>query len=236
MLSALRDGFRSVGRNRGLLAVLLTADLVCLGALRALGGAPEGRLLLPGRDLSGLAGLAACVLVQAFAAGGLLAVLRNPAGGWSPGGLLHGSRFYFARVLRVGLLGLAATLALVALDDMGARAADGVAKDAWQAALLAGLVLVHMTASYAAIVLVRGERLSAALAFVSSLGFCVRNFLPALGQYLAMGAVGLGLAAGLDRLETRLAAVALLVVSAGLRLSLLAAQSELFRARSAGGE
>jgi hypothetical protein len=234
MLSALRDGFRSVGRNRGLVVVLFLADLACLGAVRALGGPPPGRMLAPVGDLSTLGGLAVCVLVQAFLAGGLLTVLRAPAGGWTPGGLLHGSRFYFGRILRVVLLALAAALALVALDASLARAASGSARDARQAALLAGLTLVHMTASFAGIVVVRGERLSAALAFVSSLGFCARNLLPALGQYLAVGALAAVLAAVLGTLEGRLAGVALLAASAGLRLGLLAAQVELLRARSAG--
>lgn len=234
MLSALRDGFRSVGRNVGLVVVLLLADLACLGALRVLGNLPPRRLLSPGGDAATLVGLVLCVLVQAFVAGGLLAVLRSPAGGWTPGGLLHGSRFYFGRMLRVALLALAAALALVALDASVAGAAHGPARDARQAALLAGLTLVHMTASYAGIVVVLGERLSAALALVSSLGFCARNLLPALGQYLALGALGVALAVVLESVEARLAGIALLVASAGLRLGLLAAQAELFRARTAG--
>ena len=52
------------------------------------------------------------------------------------------------------------------------------------------LVLVHMVSSHAKVLVVREERLSAALAFLSSLGFCARNLAAVLGQYLAVGAAG----------------------------------------------
>ncbi len=73
--------------------------------------------------------------------------------------------------------------------------------------LLLALVLVHMVSSHAKVIVVREERLSAVLAFLSSLGFCARNFLAALGQYLVIGAVGIGLVALFGALDGRLAVV-----------------------------
>ena len=47
-----------------------------------------------------------------------------------------------------------------------------------------------MVSSHAKVMVVREERLSAVLAFLSSLGFCARNLAAALGQYLVVGGRG----------------------------------------------
>ena len=106
--------------------------------------------------------------------------------------------------------------------------------------LLAALAAVHMVASYAKVIVVCEERLSAALAVVSGAGFCARNLLAAAGQYVAVGALGVTLLALFGWLDARLAvsgwlsqllALALfegfVAARIALRLGLLAGQLEL---------
>ncbi|HUL80471.1 MAG TPA: hypothetical protein VL691_24650 [Vicinamibacteria bacterium] len=196
------------------------------------------------------------LLLQVFLTGGLLGVFRAPQGGWTVRGLAHGSGFYFGRILRVSLLALAAAGVVFAIDAPFARWVDGFAREAVSertavaltlgrnGILLLALVLVHMVSSHAKVLVVREERLSAGLAFLSSLGFCARNLIAALGQYavvLALGAVLLALFGALDaRLAVvgwRSQAVALILLEAtvaaciALRLGLLASQMELQRAQ-----
>ena len=82
-----------------------------------------------------------------------------------------------------------------ALNAPFARWVDGLAREAVSertalalglgrhALLLLALLVVHALASHARVIVVREERQSAALALVSSLGFCARNALAVLGQY-----------------------------------------------------
>jgi hypothetical protein len=320
-VTALRAGFRSVGRNWGLvllvllgnlavalvvavpLAFQLEGDLVHRGASREMmygfdygwwaqwserqAGPPTAlspdilgtgfafrnlELLTKGVLHAGLfargarasldptlLGLGALyLLLQVFLTGGLLGVFRAPAGGWTVRGLLHGSGFYFGRLLRVSLLALAAAAAVFALNVPFARFVDGLAREAVSertavaltlgrhAVLLLALVLVHMVASHAKVILVREERLSAALALLSSLGFCARRFFAAIAQYgvvLLLGALVVALFGALDgRLHVigwRSQVMALVLFEAvvaarvALRLGLLAGQVELQRARGA---
>ncbi len=195
------------------------------------------------------------LVLQAFLTGGLVSVFRRPRGGWTLRGLVHGCGFYFGRMLRVSLLGLGAAWVVFALNAPFARLVDGLAREAVSgrtavlltlgrhALLLVALLLVHMVFSHARVLMVREERLSAGLAFLSSLGFCARRFLPAFGQYLCMAALGallLALFAGLDSWLTvigfRTQLLALLLFEAfvaariALRLWLVAAQVELQQA------
>ena len=199
------------------------------------------------------------LLLQVFLTGGLLGVFRAPAGGWTVRGLLHGSGFYFGRLFRVSLLALAAAGVVFGLNAPLARWVDGLAAEAVsertavaltlgrRAVLLLALVLVHMVSSHAKVLVVREERLSSVLAFLSSLGFCARNLPRALGQYAVVLVLGAGVVAvfgGLDRhLEvvgwrTQTLALALfqavVVARIALRLGLLAGQVELQRAGSVG--
>ncbi len=199
------------------------------------------------------------LLLQVFLTGGLLGVFRAPQGGWTVRGVLHGSGFYCGRILRVSLLSLATAGAVFALNAPFARWVDGLAREAVSertaialalgrhACLLLALVLVHMVSSHAKVLVVREERLSSVLAFLSSLGFCARNLLPALGQYAAVLVLGAGVVALFGTLEARLGvigwrsqllALALFqsVVAAriALRLALLAGQLELQRWRGTG--
>ncbi len=194
------------------------------------------------------------LLLQVFLGGGLLATFRSGRG-WTVRGLVHASGFYFGRLFRVSLLALAAAGLVFALDAPLAAGLDGLARAAVsernalaltlarRALLLLALVLVHMVASYAKVIVVAEERRSAFLAFVSSAGFCARRLGAVLGQYLAVAGAGLLLLglfsavdAGLrvDGWKSQLVALALfqLVVGAGiaLRLGLLAAQLALRRA------
>lgn len=147
------------------------------------------------------------LLLQAFLAGGLLAVLRAPASGWTVRGLVHGSGFYFGRMFRLLLLvlaldalvfGLHAPLADWAVD----RAREAVSESTAlvfmfgrHAVLLLALLLVHLLAGYAKAIIVVEERSSALLALVSSAGFCLRNAGRTLGHYGAIAALALLLAA-----------------------------------------
>ena len=196
------------------------------------------------------------LLLQVFLTGGLLGVFRAPQGGWTVRGLVHGSGFYFGRILRVSLLALAAAGVVFAANAPFARWVDGLAREAVSertaialalgrhALLLLALVLVHMVSSYAKVLVVCEERLSALLAFLSSLGFCARNFLAALGQYVVVLALGVALLFLFGVLDARFAVVGWksqlvalvlfeLCVAArvALRLGLLASQVELQQAR-----
>ncbi len=315
MLSALRDGFRSVARNWGLVALVLLAnvafalvlavplalqlegDLAHLEASRGMmygfdydwwsswsekqegpSSALSPDILGTGfalRDLNlllsavspadrstrwgpdpmppAILGVGALyLLLQVFLAGGLLGVFRSPQGGWTVRGFVHGSGFYFGRLLRVSLLALAAAGVVLAANRPFARWVDTLAREAVsertalalslgrQALLVLALVLVHMVSSHAKVRVVREERLSAALAFLSSLGFCARNVLAALGQYVVVGALGLAVLLLFGALDQHLAVtgwksqlVALVLFQAvlsariALRLGLLASQLEL---------
>lgn len=194
------------------------------------------------------------LLLQTFLSGGLLAIFRSN-GGWTVRGLAHAGGFYFGRLFRVSLLALAAAGLVFALDAPLAARLDGLARHAVSersalaltlgrhGLLLLALLLVHMVASYAKVIVVAEERRSALLAFVSSVGFCARHLAAVLGQYAGVGGVGLLLLglfsvadAGLHVVgwKTQLVALALfqLFVAAriALRLGLLAAQLALRRA------
>jgi hypothetical protein len=197
------------------------------------------------------------LLLQVFLTGGLLGVLRAPDAGWTVRGLLHGSGFYFGRLFRVSLLSLAAAGVVFALNAPFARWMDGVAREAVSeatavaltlgrhAVLLVALVLVHMVASHAKVLVVREERLSPTLAFLSSLAFCARNFLAASTQYGVVLVLGAGLVALFGALDGHLQVVgwrsqllalalfeAVVLARIALRLGLLAGQTELQRARA----
>jgi len=192
------------------------------------------------------------LVVQAFLTGGLLAVFRRPRGGWTLRGLLHGSGFYFGRMLRLSLLALAAAYVVFALDAPFARLVDGLAREAVSertalvltlgryALLLAALLLLHMVFSHARVLMVREERLSALLATLSSLGFCLRRLGSAAGQYAVAVAAAAALLALFTLADSWLTVVgfrtqllALLLFEAfvaariAIRLWLLASQLEL---------
>jgi hypothetical protein len=137
------------------------------------------------------------MVVQAFLTGGLIGVFRRPRGGWTVRGLLHGSGFYFGRMVRLSLVSLVAVWVAFALHAPFARFVDRLAREAVSertavlltlgryALLLAALVLLHMVLSHARVLVVREERLSVLVATLSSLAFCLRRFWSALGQYAA---------------------------------------------------
>jgi hypothetical protein len=99
-----------------------------------------------------------------------------------------------------------------------------------------------MLSSYAKVIVAVEERSSAVLAFVSALGFCLRNLRRAAGQYVVVAALAVllllvwkALDAGVDTVGYRTQAVTLVLGQAfvlgriGLRLALLASQVALFR-------
>jgi hypothetical protein len=251
---------RQVGPSSALAPDLLGTGFAFRNLELLLRGALPGGLFTPGEHLGidpTILGVGALyLLLQIFLAGGILGVFRAPRGGWTVRGLVHGAGFYFGRLLRVSLLTLAAAGALFALNAPFARWVDDLAREAVSgrtaialvlgrhALLLAALVLVHMVSSYAKVLVVCEERLSAGLAFLSGLGFCARNLLAAIGQYVAVLALGVVLLVLFGALDARLAVVgwktqlAALVLfevfvaaRIALRLGLLASQVELHAAR-----
>ena len=228
-------------------------DLLLRGALPAGVFAAGGHL---GVDSVVLGVGALYLLLQVLLAGGLLGVFRTPRGGWTVRGLVYGGGFYFGRLFRVSLLALLAAGLLFAANAPFSRWVDGLAREAVSgrtavaltfgryALLLLGLVLVHMVSSYAKVLVVCEERLSAGLAFLSGVGFCARNLLAALGQYVVVLALGVVLLALFGAVDARLAVVgwksqvvalaffeALVAGRVALRLGLLASQVELVAAR-----
>ena len=192
--------------------------------------------------------------LQTFLAGGLIGVFRARQGGWTARGLLHGSGFYFGRMFRVALVALVLAFVLFRLNEPFARWADHRAREsvsettalAWafgrHALLLLALLLVHLLSSYAKVIVVVEERSSALLAWLSSVGFCLRQAPRVLGHYFSLvvvGAAALWLFARLDPLLSttgyKTQILALLVMQAfvllriALRLSLLAGQTALYR-------
>ena len=248
-----------VGPPSGLTPGLLGAGFVFRDVDLLLRGALPMGVLRPGRlgvDPTVLALGALYLLLQVFLAGGILGVFRGPRGGWTVRGLVHGAGFYFGRLLRVSLLALAAAGVLFAANVLVGRRVDDLAREAVSgrtavvlvlgrnALLLLGLLLVHMASSYAKVLVVCEERLSAGLAFLSSLGFCARNLAAAAGQYacvLAAGAAAVALFGAVDAAlpvvgwRTQIVALALFEAFVGariaLRLGLLASQVELHAAR-----
>jgi hypothetical protein len=237
----------------------LDPDLLGTGfALRNLdlllrGVVPAGLFSRDGGPDPAILGAAALYfLLQLFLAGGILGVFRAPGGGWTFRGLVHGSGFYFGRLLRVSLLALAAAGLVFAVNAPFARGVDHLGREAVsehtalalsfgrRAVLLIGLVIVHMVSSHAKVLVVREERLSAVAAVLSSAAFGVRRFFSAFGQYVAVGFAGVLLLAAFAFLDARLAVsgfrsqlLALVLFEAfvagriALRLGLLASQLEL---------
>jgi hypothetical protein len=200
-------------------------------------------------------GLGALYLVlQVFLTGGLLGVLRAPQGHWTVRGLLHGSGFYFGRLLRVAVLALIADWLLFKLNLPFARWADRQAREAvseraamtWllgrHLLLFLAIVFVNMVSSYAKVIVVVEERASAILAMLSSLAFCLGNLLRTIGQYvliLPIGIAAIAIWSFLDgnwattgyktQIVTLLMAEALVATRIALRLVLLASQVALYR-------
>jgi hypothetical protein len=215
---------------------------------------------IPGLDPVILALGAVYLLLQTFLTGGLLGVFRSPEGGWTMRSLLHGSGFYGGRLLRVMLLALASAAVVFWIHAPLAAWMDGRAREsvsetgalAWSlgrhALLLGALVLVHMVSSFAKVIVVVEERSSAILAFLSSLGFCLRNIGSTVGQYVILAVAGLALLlawrvldGGLEvtgyktQLVFLLLAQAFLLGRIKLRLLLLAWQVALYRSRVVRG-
>jgi hypothetical protein len=193
------------------------------------------------------------VLVQVFLTGGVLGVLRAPAGGWTARGLLHGSGFYFGRLLRLALVSLAVLWIVFHLYFPFASWMDGRAREAVSertamaltfgrhALLLLAILFASMVAGYAKAILVLEERASALLAWVSALSFCIRRLGRAAGHYALLTLAALVLL-GLWRLvdgtwvtgyKTQLAMLflmqAFLFGRVFLRLALLGGQVEIYR-------
>jgi hypothetical protein len=213
----------------------------------------------PAIDSTILALGAAYLLLQVFLGGGVLASLRAPQPEWTMRGLLHGSGFYFGRLLRLSILVLLVDAVLFWLYGPLARWADDRAREAvservaivWMlgrhAVLLLALLAVSMVASYARTIIVLEERASAILAFVSAASLCLANFVRTFGHVLLMTALmvtGLALWTVLDRhwqttgyktqLVTLLLLEGLVFLRIFLRVATLGGQVVLAR-RLAGG-
>ncbi len=191
----------------------------------------------------------AYMLLQAFLVGGVLAQFRAPGGGWTIRGLFHGAGFYCGRMLRVTLVALAVHAALFAINAPLARLVDHRAAEAVsettalaltfgrRLALLAAVLLVHMVAGYAKVIVVVEERSSAVLAFASALGFCGRFPARTIGIEFGFAAAGLVLLAAWSATgpagSVLLLAQLLVVLRIGLRTAQLASTLALYRATAA---
>jgi hypothetical protein len=123
-------------------------------------------------------------------------------------GLLHGSGFYFGRILRVSALVLAldglvfwanAPFALW-VEERARESVSETTALAWlfgrHLLLLLALLLVHLLSCYARVIVVLEERRSALLALLSSAGFCLRNLGKAFGHLLVLALLAVLLVAG----------------------------------------
>jgi hypothetical protein len=217
---------------------------------------PEGRPVAP--DPTVLALGAVFLLAQSFFSGGVLGVLRAPQGEWTLRGFLHGSGFYFGRMIRVSTIALALAGLVFASWAPLSRVAEVMARESvsekgalgWSfgrfGALLLGLLYVHVLSSFAKVILVTEERRSALLAFLTAFFFSLRELPRVVVQYLAVLVLAIGLA-GLWILFDQafeptgwrtqafflLAAQAFMAARISLRLSLLGGQLALYRGRGA---
>jgi hypothetical protein len=199
---------------------------------------------------------AAYLALQAVLAGGLLATLRGPRGGFTWRGFAHACGHYAGPLARLSLL-LLASVAVVFLlnrpfsawvDERAHEALSERSALAWalgrHLVLLLALLLVHLVGGYAKAVVVLEERRSAALAALSALAFVARNKAAALGHLAAIGVLGLGSLAAFVALDaglsvsgyrSQLLALALMqgfvLLRIGLRLALAGGQLELLRLR-----
>jgi hypothetical protein len=251
-----------VGFSYRNLDLLLRGELP-LGLFRTRAGtddddAQAGAAGGPGIDpvILGLAAL--YLLVQTFLLGGILGALRSEQGSWSVRSLLHGSGFYFGRLLRVALVALLVDWLIFALNAPLARWADAQAREAVSentamalalgrhALLLLALLLVNMLSCLAKVLIVLEERSSAILAWLSAIGFCARNLARTVGHYVAVVACGFLLLLGWQALDglvattgyktqivTLLLAQGLVLGRIALRLSILAGQMALYRRQAA---
>lgn len=194
------------------------------------------------------------LLLQVFLGGGVLGVLRAPAGGWTARGLLHGSGFYFGRLLRLAIVSLAALWIVFRLYFPFADWTDRLAREAVSertamaltlgrhALLLMAILFLNMVGGYAKAMIVLEERASALLAWISALSFCARRILRTAGHYALLALAALALLV-LWRLVDgawtttgyKTQAVTLLLMQSFvfarlfLRLALLAGQLEIYR-------
>ena len=140
----------------------------------------------------------AYLVLQVFLSGGVIAALRAPQPDWTVRGLLHGSGFYFGRLLRLALLMLLVDAVVFAIYGPFARWADVQAREAvsertaivWMlgrhALLLLALIAVNMLSSYARVLIVLEERSSALLALLSAGTLCLGSFFRTFGHVLLM--------------------------------------------------
>jgi hypothetical protein len=196
------------------------------------------------------------LLLQLFLAGGVLGVLRAPRGGWTVRGLLHGSGFYFGRMVRLAAWSLLVLWLVFTLYAPLAGAVDHLAREsvsersalAWTlgryAALLLVVLFLNMVNGYAKVILVLEERSSAVLAWLTALSFCLRRLLATAGHYALVALAGIALllvwrlldgafspAGYATQLVTLLLFEALVFGRLFLRLALMGGQVALYRAR-----
>jgi hypothetical protein len=194
------------------------------------------------------------LIVQTFLLGGILATLRGPQGAWTVRSLLHGSGFYFGRMVRVAALALVLDFILFRANGPFASWIDRLAREAVSersalaltlgrhAFLLFLLLVVNLLSLYAKVIVVVEERSSALLAWVSAVGFWWRHLLRTTGHYFLVALLGVVLLAlwrVLDgawattgyktQLVTFLLFQSLLFSRLALRLILMGGQVSLYR-------
>jgi hypothetical protein len=193
------------------------------------------------------------LVVQTFLTGGILAVLRAPRPSVTLRGLLHGSGFYFGRLVRVAAIALVLAGLVFLVNAPFARFVDAQAREAVSETtalalsasrhllLLLALLALATLSAYAKVVVVTEERSSALLAFVSAAGFCLRRLPAVAGHVLAVALLGVLLLAAWRAVDGALAVtgfktqiLGLLLMQAfmaariALRLALLGGQAALY--------
>ena len=238
--------------------VVKNLDLLLKGELPAgafrFTEAPDPSAGIPRLDALILAVGALYWLIHTLLSGGVLAILRGTPSAWTGRALIHGAGFHAGRFLRLSALalllagGVFVVNAPVAdwVQDRARHAVSERTALAWllgrHAALLLALLLVHLLSSYAKVILVLEERSSAALALLSSAGFCLGHFRRVAAHYGLVLVSLLGLLASWAALDARwvtigyrtqavtlLLAEGLMLGRLALRLSLTTGQMALYR-------
>jgi hypothetical protein len=222
-------GLRRAVRLPGLAALLWLANLLLAAVVAvpfwlrlhgALAGAPAGDRLLEGFSfgllvdlmrehgsllaplaLSALPVVAAALLVNAFAAGGVLEVLRRGQPGTVLERFAGGGAWFFGRFLRVGVFAGIVTVLGVGAVAVGAAATLRRLQDStWEPAqvvvwltgmLAAGLIalVVLLALDLARVRVVRDDRRRVTRAFAGSLWLVFRHPVATLGLWAGLGAL-----------------------------------------------
>ena len=143
------------------------------------------------------------LFLQSFMTAAILGSLANDPGGTTVREFLRNGSEFFGRILRVRLLSFSVlgagilAIGLTLAERVGnlARAAPTDRRAfliaiGFQAAVLVVILCFKLISDYASITVTIQDRSSVFLGYLSALGFCLSNFLPAAGLYLSLLVIG----------------------------------------------